>query len=121
MQIKLWTSGVAAYNNLGFVSTKVTENGLTPGYNFALPAITGLRLTNATAGLYETDSGDFNIAWDNQKNINVKGRPFSEYFKRYIVNIYDEDTLVKPIIHKMNISIMHLQLMKLRFVNLLLV
>ncbi|MDD8605576.1 fibronectin type III domain-containing protein [Escherichia coli] len=87
--------GVAAYNNLGFVSTKLTLDGLSPGFNFALPAITGLRLTNATAGLYETDSGDFNIAWDNQKNINVKGRPFSEYFKRYIVNIYDEDTLVK--------------------------
>lgn len=87
--------GVAAYNNLGFVSTKVTENGLTPGYNFALPAITGLRLTNATAGLYETDSGDFNIAWDNQKNLVVKGRPFRDYFKTYIVNVYDDTTLVK--------------------------
>ncbi|EGE0643343.1 hypothetical protein DM399_15420 [Escherichia coli] len=80
---------------MGFVSTKVTENGLTPGYNFALPAITGLRLTNATAGLYETDSGDFNIAWDNQKNLVVKGRPFRDYFKTYIINVYDDTTLVK--------------------------
>ncbi|MFL4261590.1 hypothetical protein P9366_21795, partial [Escherichia coli] len=66
-------SGVAGYNNLGFVSPKVTVDGLVPEVAFELPAITGLRLVNGNLGAYETDTGDFNIAWDSQKNIIVKG------------------------------------------------
>ncbi|MCU6451497.1 fibronectin type III domain-containing protein [Escherichia coli] len=87
--------GVAAYNNLGFVSPKVTVDGLVPEVSFELPSITGLRLVNGNLGAYETDTGDFNIAWDSQKNIIVKGRPFSEYFKYYIVNVYNGETLLK--------------------------
>ncbi|EPW3351297.1 hypothetical protein ACWKC5_004210, partial [Escherichia coli] len=56
--------GVAAYNNLGFVSPKVTVDGLVPDVSFELPSITGLRLVNGNLGAYETDTGDFNIAWD---------------------------------------------------------
>lgn len=86
---------VSAYNNLGFVSEKLTLSGLNPNYEFTLPAITGVQLLNRTESEYVTDSGDFNIQWDSQKNIIVNGRPFTEYFKYYTVNIYNGTTLVK--------------------------
>lgn len=86
---------VEAYSNIGRKSTKLTLNGLVPTYNFALPAVTGVQLANRTVGDYETDSSDFNITWDNQKNLVVNGRPFSEYFKYYTINVYNGSTLVK--------------------------
>ncbi|WP_312229002.1 fibronectin type III domain-containing protein [Pseudescherichia sp.] len=86
---------VEAYSNIGRKSTKSTLNGLVPTYNFALPSITGVQLANHTVGDYETDSSDFNITWDNQKNLVIGGRPFSDYFKYYVINIYNGSALVK--------------------------
>lgn len=86
---------VAAYNNLGFISQKAMVTGLEANYDFALPSVTGVHLVNYTDSPYETDSGDFQIAWDSQKNLVVEGRPFSDYFKYYTINIYDGETLIK--------------------------
>lgn len=84
---------VCAYNNLGLLSEKLTLLGIIPAYNFALPAVTGLHLVNSTVSQYETDSGDFNIAWNSQTNLKVNGRTFSEYFKHYEVRIYNGTTI----------------------------
>ncbi|HBB8555069.1 TPA: hypothetical protein J4Z50_001671 [Escherichia coli] len=86
--------GVEAYNNLGLVSQRVTLNGIVPTYNFALPSVTGVVLANRTESALITDAPDFNIAWDSQKNLNVNGRSFSDYFKYYIIKIYNGTTLV---------------------------
>ena len=85
--------GISAFNILGGVSQKATVNGIKPEYNFTLPSVTGLKLVNATSGLLITNQPDFNLSWDSQKNIRVNGRSFSEYFKYYIVKIYDGSTL----------------------------
>lgn len=85
---------VAAYNNLGFVSEKLTLTGLVPKFDFALPAVTGVKLSNSTDSVYITDSSDFNITWDNQYNIIVDGTPFRDYLKCYTINIYNGTTLV---------------------------
>lgn len=84
---------VAAYNNLGLISTKLTLSNITAAYNFALPSITGLNLVNSTVSAGVTDSGDFNMAWNNQSNLVVNGKTFSQYFKNYEVRIYDGATL----------------------------
>ncbi|MET5153376.1 phage tail tip fiber protein [Serratia marcescens] len=81
---------VAAYNNLGFISVKVTKDGLVPDYNFTLPAVTGLVLTNAMATSTSTESSDFNIAWNVQSSLQVNGRPMSEYLQKYEIVIYDQ-------------------------------
>ncbi|EQA0619433.1 hypothetical protein AWD72_000043 [Escherichia coli] len=86
--------GVEAYNNLGLVSQRVALNGIVPTYNFALPSVTGVVLANRTESALITDAPDFNIAWDSQKNLNVNGRSFSDYFKYYIIKIYNGTTLV---------------------------
>lgn len=86
--------GVDAYNNLGRVSTRLTLTGVTPIYNFALPSVTGLYLTNQTESAYVTDGQDFNIAWDYQQNLKINGRAFKDYFKYYIVKIYNGSTLI---------------------------
>ncbi len=86
--------GVEAYNNLGLVSQRITLNGIVPTYNFALPSVTGVVLTNRTESALITDAPDFNIAWDSQKNLSVNGRSFSDYFKYYIIKIYDGTTLL---------------------------
>lgn len=83
-----------AFNNLGLVSVKLSLLGLVPTYNFALPAVTGVVLANKTESALVTDAPDFNIRWDSQKNIQVNGRSFSEYFKYYVINIYNGTTLV---------------------------
>lgn len=85
---------VEAFNNLGLVSVKLSLLGLVPTYNFALPAVTGVVLANKTESALVTDAPDFNIRWDSQKNIQVNGRSFSEYFKYYVINIYNGTTLV---------------------------
>lgn len=86
---------VSAYNNLGFVSEKLTLTGLVPKFDFGLPAVTGVKLSNSTESIYITDSSDFNITWDNQNNIMVDGTPFREYLKYYTVKVYNGTTLVK--------------------------
>lgn len=80
---------VEAYNNLGLVSSKLSLTGIVTTFNFALPAVTGVVLTNKTESAYVTDSPDFNIAWDSQKNLRVNNRSFSDYFKYYVIKIYD--------------------------------
>lgn len=84
---------VSAFNILGGVSAKATVNGIKPEFNFALPAITGLTLVNATTGLLITNEVDFNLRWDSQKNIRVNGNAFTDYFKYYVIKIYDGTTL----------------------------
>ncbi|EPY1489547.1 TPA: fibronectin type III domain-containing protein [Klebsiella michiganensis] len=90
---KKYDFGVSAFNIIGGVSVKAVLGNITPEFNFALPAITGLKLTNATTGLYETTALDFNLQWDNQSNIKVNNLSFSNYFKYYVVKIYDGSTL----------------------------
>jgi hypothetical protein len=58
---KKYDFGVSAFNIIGGVSVKAVLGNITPEFNFALPAITGLKLTNATTGLYETTALDFNL------------------------------------------------------------
>ncbi|WP_212408452.1 fibronectin type III domain-containing protein [Erwinia sp. E602] len=94
---------VCAYNNLGLQSQYVTLSGLVPSYNFTLPAVTGVNLTNKTVSALVTDSGDFNIAWDSQKNIQVNGKPFAEFFKYYVVKVYDGTKLVDTLYTDNNI------------------
>jgi len=85
---------VEAYSNIGLVSTKITLTGQVPTYDFTLPSVTNVQLANRTVGNFETDSEDFNITWDSQKNLNVNGHPFSDYFKYYTIKIYNGNTLI---------------------------
>lgn len=86
---------VEAYNILNRRSAKLTLEGIKPEFNFTLPAVTGVILANSTESVYVTDSGDFNIRWDNQKNLPVNGRSFSDYFRYYVINIYNGNSLIK--------------------------
>ncbi|MGR2854746.1 fibronectin type III domain-containing protein [Erwinia sp. 1181_3] len=86
---------VVAYNNLGLQSSRLTINGLIPSFNFTMPSVTGLILANATDGLYVTDSGDFQLQWDNQNNLKVQNGVFSDFFKYYTINIYDGPTVIR--------------------------
>ncbi|HFR6051867.1 TPA: hypothetical protein ACHXHT_003959, partial [Shigella sonnei] len=85
---------VEAFNNLGLKSSKLSLTGIVPTFNFTLPSVTGVVLTNSTETALVTDAPDFNIAWDSQKNILVNGRSFSDYFKYYVINVYNGTTLV---------------------------
>ncbi|END2348455.1 hypothetical protein ABKP49_000967 [Escherichia coli] len=85
---------VEAFNNLGLKSSKLSLTGIVPTFNFTLPSVTGVVLTNSTETALITDAPDFNIAWDSQKNILVNGRSFSDYFKYYVINVYNGTTLV---------------------------
>lgn len=85
---------VEAFNNLGLKSSKLSLTGVVPTFNFTLPSVTGVVLTNSTETALITDAPDFNIAWDSQKNILVNGRSFSDYFKYYVINVYNGTTLV---------------------------
>ncbi|WJQ46122.1 phage tail tip fiber protein [Klebsiella pneumoniae] len=106
--------GVEAYNNLGLTSNRLTLTGLVPTYNFALPSVTGVLLANRTVGQYETDSADFNIRWDNQKNLIVNGRSFSDYFKYYIINIYNGSDLIDTFYTQSNTFNFMLEMNRLR-------
>lgn len=86
---------IEAFNVLNRRSDKLTLNGITPQFNFKLPSVTGVVLANSTESVYVTDSGDFNIRWDNQNSLRVNGRSFLEYFRYYIIKIYNGTTLVK--------------------------
>ena len=102
------------YNNLGLTSNRLTLTGLVPTYNFALPSVTGVLLANRTVGQYETDSADFNIRWDNQKNLIVNGRSFSDYFKYYIINIYNGSDLIDTFYTQSNTFNFMLKMNRLR-------
>lgn len=86
---------VEAYNILNRKSDKLTLMGIVAGFNFTLPSVTGVVLANKTVSDYVTDSGDFNIRWDNQKNLPVNGRAFNDFFRYYIINVYNDTSLVK--------------------------
>lgn len=86
---------IEAYNILNRRSAKLSLEGVKPEFNFTLPAVTGVILSNSTESVYVTDSGDFNIRWDNQKNLPVNGRSFSDYFRYYVINIYNGNSLIK--------------------------
>ncbi|MEI7342222.1 phage tail protein [Pectobacterium brasiliense] len=86
---------VQAYNNLGYVSKLISTENITPEYNFTLPSITGLKLVNNTASTLITDSRDFRFQWDDQSNLVVNGKKFSDYFKYYEVRLYNGNTYVK--------------------------
>jgi len=86
---------VAAYNNLGIVSEKVTQNGVVPDFAFTLPAITGLQLINRGSTATTTDALDFIIGWDDQSNVNMNGKKFSEYFNKYEIIVYDTGMVKK--------------------------
>ncbi|MBK0077860.1 hypothetical protein IAE49_01090 [Kosakonia sp. S58] len=85
---------VEAFNNLGLKSSKLSLTGIVPTFNFTLPSVTGVVLTNSTETALITDAPDFIIAWDSQKNTLVNGRSFSDYFKYYVINVYNGITLV---------------------------
>ncbi|HHD2919857.1 TPA: fibronectin type III domain-containing protein, partial [Enterobacter kobei] len=80
---------VSAYNNLGFISSKLTISGVTPDYEFLLPAVTNLHLVNAEDSVTSTNASDFIFSWDSQASLNVNGKPWSTYFTRYQVIIYN--------------------------------
>jgi len=86
---------VAAFNNLGIVSDKVTQNGVVPDFAFTLPAITGLNLINRGSTATTTDALDFIIGWDDQSYVNVNGKKFSEYFNKYEIIVYDTGMVKK--------------------------
>ncbi len=86
---------VAAFNNLGIVSDKVTQNGVVPDFAFTLPAITGLNLINRGSTANTTDALDFIIGWDDQSYVNVNGKKFSEYFNKYEIIVYDTGMVKK--------------------------
>lgn len=92
--VEAYDFSVEAYNNIGLKSSKLSLTGLVPTYNFALPAVTGVQLANRTSGNFITNNTNFSITWDSQKNIQVNGHPFNEYFKYYQIKIYNGSTLV---------------------------
>lgn len=80
---------VAAYNNLGFISSKLTINGVTPDYEFTLPGVVNLHLVNFEDSPTSTNSSDFMFEWNDQSNLTVNGKPFKTYFTRYEVIVYN--------------------------------
>ena len=81
--------GVAAYNNLGILSQRITILNIKPDYEFTLPKPTGLRLVNNDLGGTNTTSGDFFIGWDDQSALIVNNLPFGQYFSKYQVKVYN--------------------------------
>lgn len=86
---------VSAYNDIGFISEKVTQEGIVPDYDFTLPTPTGLVLRNASISQFQTESVDFYIGWDDQSTLTVNGLPFTQYFKQYRIGVMKAGTLVK--------------------------
>ncbi|TAJ05826.1 phage tail tip fiber protein [Pectobacterium versatile] len=86
---------VQAYNNLGYVSALISTGNVTPEYDFTLPSITGLKLINSTTSTFITDAQDFRFQWDDQNNLVVNGKKFSDYFRYYEVRLYDGSTYIK--------------------------
>lgn len=86
---------VAAFNNLGIISSKVSLTGIIPDYNFTLPTPTGLTLLNAMGSAISTEATDFIIGWNSQSDVQVNGRPFAQYFKNYQVGVWKNGVRVK--------------------------
>ena len=86
---------VAAFNNLGILSPKLTITGIIPDFNFTLPTPTGLVLLNSMGSATSTEATDFIIGWNNQSTLQVNGRGFSEYFKDYQIGVWKNGVRVK--------------------------
>ncbi|HGK4843935.1 TPA: fibronectin type III domain-containing protein [Kluyvera georgiana] len=86
---------VAAFNNLGILSPKLTVTGIIPDFNFTLPTPTGLVLLNSMGSATSTEATDFIIGWNNQSTLQVNGRSFSEYFKDYQIGVWKDGVRVK--------------------------
>lgn len=82
---------IMAYNNLGYLSARVSILNVKPEYEFQLPTPTGLVLRNNDLGGTNTTSGDFLIGWNDQSTQLVNGLPFSQYFSRYQIKVYNTD------------------------------
>ncbi|WKS80394.1 DUF1983 domain-containing protein [Edwardsiella tarda] len=81
--------GVSAYNQLGYCSDLVTLLNQSPQVSFALPAVTGLKVTS-------TDTAtDFSIAWDAQNQIKINGQPIASLLRYYEIKIYHGSTYIK--------------------------
>jgi hypothetical protein len=81
--------GVAAYNNLGFLSERITILNIKPEYEFTLPQPTNLVLLNNDLGGTNTTSGDFLIGWADQSALLVNNLPFNQYFSKYQIKVYN--------------------------------
>lgn len=81
--------GICAYNNLGYLSERITILNVKPDYEFTLPQPTNLHLVNNDLGGTNTTSGDFLISWDDQTALKVNGLSFSQYFSRYQIKVYN--------------------------------
>jgi hypothetical protein len=81
--------GVAAYNNLGFLSERITILNIKPEYEFTLPQPTNLVLLNNDLGGTNTTSGDFLIGWNDQSGLLVNNLPFNQYFSKYQIKVYN--------------------------------
>lgn len=86
---------VVAYNMINRISDRLQLINITPSYNFTLPQVTGLILSNATDVDNETTSLDFNLEWDSQRGLVVGNKTFNEYFKYYVISVYGDNGLYK--------------------------
>lgn len=93
---------VSAYTNLGYTSTMAVLGNISPDYNFTLPKVTGLVLKNATQAGYMTESADFYLGWDDQSSVMVNGRPWSDYFRYYVVGVWKNGIQVNSYVTKEN-------------------
>ncbi|MEA4541279.1 fibronectin type III domain-containing protein, partial [Klebsiella pneumoniae] len=80
---------IEAYNTLGYSSELVAIYNQTPQVIFALPKITNLDMVNDDVGLNQTYAQDFILRWDDQSNVAVNGKTFTDFFKHYEIRVYD--------------------------------
>lgn len=81
--------GIESYNTLGYSSELVAIYNQMPQIIFALPKVTGLTLVNSDAGFNQTYSEAFIFDWDDQSNVPVNGKRFTDFFKYYEIRVYD--------------------------------
>lgn len=86
---------VVAYNMINRISDRLQLINIIPDYNFALPQVTGLILSNATDVDNETTALDFNLEWDSQRGLVVGNKTFNDYFKYYVISVYGDNGLYK--------------------------
>ncbi|HIE9727051.1 TPA: phage tail tip fiber protein [Klebsiella variicola subsp. variicola] len=86
---------VVAYNMLNRISERLQLINITPDFNFSLPQVTGLTLSNATDINNETTALDFNLTWDSQRGLVVGNKTFNDYFKYYVISVYSDSGLYK--------------------------
>ncbi|PXL35869.1 hypothetical protein DMS60_20055 [Klebsiella variicola] len=86
---------VVAYNMLNRISERLQLINITPDFNFTLPQVTGLTLSNATDINNETTALDFNLVWDSQRGLVVGNKTFNDYFKYYVISVYSDSGLYK--------------------------